>query len=108
MTAFFGLPYRLPNMRSKGYRVYTNTQPSCAMRGHGVPQARFAAEGQLDLAARDMGLDPLDVRLKNALKPGETTPNGFKITSCGFEESILKSKEIIAKWMRERPQDSPA
>lgn len=108
MTAFFGLPYRLPNMRSKGYRVYTNTQPSCAMRGHGVPQARFAAEGQLDLAARDMGLDPLDVRLKNALKPGETTPNGFKITSCGFEESILKSKEIIAKWMSERPKESPA
>jgi CO/xanthine dehydrogenase Mo-binding subunit len=54
-----------------------------------------------------MGLDPLDVRLKNALKPGETTPNGFKITSCGFEESILESKKIIDRWKSERPKDSP-
>jgi 4-hydroxybenzoyl-CoA reductase alpha subunit len=108
MTAFFCIPYRLPNMRAKGFRVYTNTQPSCAMRGHGVPQSRFAAEAQLDLAASEMGLDPLEIRLRNALKPGETTPNGFKITSCGFEETILKSKEIIARWVREGPKASDA
>ncbi len=106
MTAFFCIPYRLPNMRAKGFRVYTNTQPSCAMRGHGVPQSRFAAEAQLDLAASEMGLDPLEIRLRNALKPGETTPNGFKITSCGFEETILKGKEIIARWVREGPKAS--
>ena len=105
MCAFFCMPYRLPNMRAKGYRVYTNTQPSCAMRGHGVPQSRFAAEVQLDIAAKEMGLDPLDLRLKNALKPGEETPNGFKITSCGLQESILEAQKIIGRWRKQRPKD---
>jgi 4-hydroxybenzoyl-CoA reductase alpha subunit len=105
MCAFLCMPYRLPNMRAKGYRVYTNTQPSCAMRGHGVPQSRFAAEVQLDIAAKEMGLDPVDLRLKNALKPGEETPNGFKITSCGLEESIVAAKRIITGWRRQRPKD---
>jgi 4-hydroxybenzoyl-CoA reductase alpha subunit len=104
MCAFFCMPYRLPNMRAKGYRVYTNTQPSCAMRGHGVPQSRFAAEVQLDIAAKEMGLDPLDLRLKNALKPGEKTPNGFKITSCGLQESILEAQKIIGRWRKQRPK----
>lgn len=105
MCAFLCMPYRLPNMRAKGYRVYTNTQPSCAMRGHGVPQSRFAAEVQLDIAAKEMGLDPVDLRLKNALKPGEETANGFKITSCGLEESIVAAKRIITGWRRQRPKD---
>jgi 4-hydroxybenzoyl-CoA reductase alpha subunit len=105
MCAFFCMPYRLPNMRAKGYRVYTNTQPSCAMRGHGVPQSRFAAEVQLDLAAKELGIDPVDLRLKNALTPGVTTPNGFKITSCGLEESIVAAKRIITGWRKQRPKD---
>lgn len=101
MCSFLCMPYRVPYMRTKGYRVYTNTQPSCAMRGHGVPQCRFAAEVQLDYAAKEMGLDPMDIRLKNGLRPGETTPNGFKITSCGLEESITESKRIIERWRNE-------
>jgi 4-hydroxybenzoyl-CoA reductase alpha subunit len=105
MCAFFCMPYRLPHMRAKGYRVYTNTQPSCAMRGHGVPQSRFAAEVQLDIAAKEMGLDPVDLRLRNALKPGEETPNGFKITSCGLEESIVEARKIIDRWRKQRPKE---
>jgi 4-hydroxybenzoyl-CoA reductase alpha subunit len=104
MCAFFCMPYRLPNMKAKGYRVYTNTQPSCAMRGHGVPQSRFAAEVQLDLAAKEMGIDPIDLRLKNALKPGETTPNGFKITSCGLEESIVGARKIVDRWEKQQKE----
>jgi 4-hydroxybenzoyl-CoA reductase alpha subunit len=106
MCAFFCMPYRLPNMKARGYRVYTNTQPSCAMRGHGVPQSRFAAEVQLDLAAKEMGIDPVDLRLKNALKPGETTPNGFKITSCGLEESIVGARKIIDRWKKQQKKDN--
>lgn len=105
MCAFFCMPYRLPNMNARGHRVYTNTQPSCAMRGHGVPQSRFAAEVQLDLAAKEMGIDPVDLRLKNALKPGETTPNGFKITSCGLEESIVGARKIIDRWKKQQKKD---
>lgn len=106
MAAFLCMPYRLPNMRAEGYRVYTNTQPSCAMRGHGIPQVRFAAEVQLDIAAREMGIDPMDIRLRNALGPNETTPNGFKITSCGFGESITEGKKIIDKWTKSKPKSN--
>jgi 4-hydroxybenzoyl-CoA reductase subunit alpha len=102
MCSMLALPYRLPHLRVDGYLVYTNTPPSGAMRGHGVPQSRFAADVQMDLAAREMGLDPLEVRLNNALKAGEITPNGLKITSCGLEESIRESKKIVERWRREK------
>jgi len=105
MCSFITFPYRLPNMKAKGYRVYTNTQPSCAMRGHGVPQTRFAAEVQLDVAAKEMGLDPIDIRLKNVVKPGEITPNGLKITSCGIEDSLTEGKRILNRWTKERQKD---
>lgn len=106
MLSFLCMPYRVPNMRAKGCRVYTNTQPSCAMRGHGVPQCRFAAEVQLDCVAKEMGLDPMDIRLKNALRPNETTPNGFRITSCGLEECITEGKRVVKKWRSEQSAET--
>jgi 4-hydroxybenzoyl-CoA reductase subunit alpha len=108
MCTFLGLPYRVPNLRARGRRVYTNTQPSCAMRGHGVPQVRFAAETQLDMAAEELGLDPLEVRLKNAVQPGDVTGHGFKITSCGLTETLLQAQEIVERWRSESPPaDNP-
>lgn len=101
MCTLVALPYRIPNIRARGYRVYTNTQPSCAMRGHGVPQIRFAAEMQLEMAAHELGLDPFEVRLKNAIQSGETTGNGFKITSCGLTDSIQQARKITDKWRSE-------
>jgi 4-hydroxybenzoyl-CoA reductase subunit alpha len=101
MCTFLDFPYRVPNLRAQGFRVHTNTQTSCAMRGHGVPQVRFAAEVQLEMAAQEMGLDPVDVRLKNAVRTGETTGHGFKITTCGLEECIQEGKKIAEKWRSE-------
>lgn len=101
MCTFLAFPYRVPNLRTRGYRVHTNTQPSCAMRGHGVPQVRFAAEVQLGMAAQELGLDPFELRLKNALQPGETTGNGFKITSCGLTDSIQEARHIVERWRSE-------
>ncbi len=106
MCTFLALPYRVANLRAKGCRVYTNTQPSCAMRGHGVPQVRYAAEVQLDMAARELGLDPLEIRLKNAIQSGDTTGNGFEITSCGLSETLLEARGIVERWRGETPADS--
>ncbi len=98
MCTFPAFPYRVPNLRARGRRVYTNTQPSCAMRGHGAPQVRFAAETQLEMAAEELGLDPVEMRLKNAVHANETTGNGFKVTSCGLTECIEEARKIAEAW----------
>ena len=69
-------PYRVPNASVEGWSVRTNN-PSCgAMRGFGVPQAAFAHEAQLDALAAALGLDPVELRLRNALRQGDTTTYG--------------------------------
>lgn len=88
------LVYRVPNMKFKGYLVYTNKPVCGAMRGVTNFQARFADDSQMDMIARDLGLDPIDIRLKNARQPGETTPHGWKVTSCGLTECIKKIDQI--------------
>lgn len=69
-------PYRVPNASIEGWSVRTNN-PSCgAMRGFGVPQAAFAHEAQLDALAAALGLDPVELRLRNALRRGDVTTYG--------------------------------
>jgi 4-hydroxybenzoyl-CoA reductase alpha subunit len=99
--SFLIATYRLPNVRYEAYRVYTNKSISGAMRGFGAPQIRFAAEAQIDLFCRELGLDPVDVRLKNALQKGDVPPNKFVINSCGLSECIEKVAEasgFTEKW----------
>lgn len=86
--SMLNLPYRIPSVKFDGYLVYTNNQPSGAQRGAGNPQIRYATESQLDMIAETLGLDPVELRLKNSLRPGDTTANGFKIATCGLPESI--------------------
>jgi xanthine dehydrogenase D subunit len=69
-------PYRVPNGSFEGWSVRTNN-PSCgAMRGFGVPQAAFAHEAQLDALAAALRLDPVELRLRNALRQGDRTTYG--------------------------------
>ena len=70
------LPYRVPNLKYEGYSIYTNNTLHCPQRGHGAPQMRFALESQLDMLAEELGIDPIEIRLRNARKPGEILPNG--------------------------------
>jgi 4-hydroxybenzoyl-CoA reductase subunit alpha len=86
-----GLTYRVPNIRYEGYCVYTNKAVSSAHRGFGLQQLRFAIESQVDMIAEDLGLDPLEIRLKNATQPGYITPSNYKITSNGLEECLRES-----------------
>jgi len=86
--AYLVVPFRMPNVRYEGYRAYTNKPPSGAQRGHGVPQMRFALESQLDMLAEELSMDPVELRLRNAVQPGDRTVNGWEINSCGMAECI--------------------
>jgi len=65
-------PYSIPNVKSDVYGVYTNNVPSAAFRGFGAPQALFMAEMQMGKLAEKLGLDPVEFRLRNALREGDT------------------------------------
>ncbi len=98
---FIMLPYRLENLLFEGYHVYTNKPVGGAMRGHGIPQVRFAVETQLDSIAEKMGIDPLDLRLKNAFQAGEPHPAKLLVQTCGFSDTLKKAAEGIG-WKEKR------
>lgn len=95
------IPLRIPRLRYDSYRVYTNKPYAGALIGHGISQARFALDSLIDDMADELGLDPLEVRYKNAVEPGETTISGFKITSFGFKDTLKAAGESIG-WEEKR------
>jgi 4-hydroxybenzoyl-CoA reductase alpha subunit len=98
LTGFFSsFPYKYPNYRCDGYRVYTNTAPTSAMRGFGAPQAVFVGESQLDMLAEDLGIDPIEIRRKNGMTPNYEVPGQAYIQSCGLHQCLDKIEEHIKK-----------
>jgi len=73
-------PYRVPNVAVDGTAVYTNNPPCGAMRGFGAVQACVAHEAQMDRLAAELGIDAVELRLRNALAPGDVLPSGEVIT----------------------------
>jgi 4-hydroxybenzoyl-CoA reductase alpha subunit len=92
--AMLNLPYRVPNIKYEAHRVYTNNGFCGALRGHTIPQFCFARDSQLELIAADLSLDPLQIRHRNALQPGDVTANGFRIGTFAFDECIERVAEI--------------
>jgi len=86
--------YKIPNYKYDGFRMYTNLPASGAMRGHGVPQPRYAFESLLDMAAEQLDLDPFDVRLKNAMQPDTRTCNDLDISSCEFTATLEQARKF--------------
>ncbi len=80
--------YDIPAVKYDGYRVYTNTPPCGAMRGHGTVNVRFAFESLLDTMAAELGLDAFAVRRRNLLSAPTETINGLKIMSYGLPECL--------------------
>ena len=103
---FGAMLYRYPAYRYRGYHVYTNNPPAGAMRGFGAPQALFVAEGQMNEAAADLGIDPIDLRLKNAMRPGDEIPGVATVGTCAFAESLEKVAEM-SSWRRKRSEARP-
>ncbi|HET9667726.1 MAG TPA: molybdopterin cofactor-binding domain-containing protein, partial [Desertimonas sp.] len=84
-------PYKCPNAVVDGYAVRTNHLPCGAMRGFGVVQACFAHEGQMDLLAAACGLDPVEIRLRNAMETGDRLITG----------QVMESVAPVARCIRE-------
>ena len=101
---FGAMLYRYPHYRFLGQHVYTNKPPASAMRGFGAPQSLFAAESQMNMAAEALGIDPIDLRLKNAMVTGDTIPDVATISSCGFIES-LEAVRKMSNWKRNRKKN---
>ena len=80
--------YRIPNYWFEGARAFTNKPPCGPKRGHGTPQPRFAFEVHLDKAARHLGIDPAELRLRNLQPPDSVTANWLRIGSIELRECI--------------------
>ena len=100
--------YNAPNIKFRADVVYTNTPPSGAYRGYGVPQGFWAVEQQMEWIAREMGWDPLEFRLNNAIKSGDEHPASKAwsegreaapefIQSCGLAECVEQGAKAI-RW----------
>jgi 4-hydroxybenzoyl-CoA reductase subunit alpha len=98
--------YRVPACRYRGLRVYTNTPPNGAMRGHGSVDVRHAFEALLDEMAGELGLDPFALRRANLFTAPYRTINELQVNSCGLAECLDKV-EAASGW-RERRGRLPA
>lgn len=96
-AVYFALgPYRCPNVVIDGYAVRTNNPPSGAMRGFGAVQTCLGHEAQMDRLAAALGLDPLELRLRNALGPGDQLPtSGQTITEPLPTAGIIEALQAL-------------
>ncbi|TMC52963.1 MAG: aldehyde oxidase [Chloroflexi bacterium] len=94
--------YDIPAYRFEGCRVFTNKPPCGPKRGHGTPQPRFALELHLEKIARDIGLDPVELKRRNFVKPNTRTVNWLRVTSCGLDECTDKVTRASHYHERER------
>ena len=98
--------YRFPAYRYEGLHVYTNNAPAGAMRGLGAPQALFATESQMNAAAEDLGIDPIELRLRNAMRPGDEIPGIATVSTCAFSE-CLEEVARRTEWKARRARKTP-
>jgi len=102
-------PYYVPNARIESFCVRTNNPVGGAMRGFGGPQVALAYEGQMDALAKKLGLDPLEVRLRNAIEKGQPTPMGATIREVGAIKVGLAEATKMADWEnRDQLERQPA
>lgn len=88
-------PYRCPSATVEGWAVRTNNLPSGAMRGFGVVQACFAHEGQMDKIAAAVGIDPVEVRLRNAMRTGDHLITGQEMVNVAPVERLLRETAAL-------------
>ncbi|RLI26309.1 MAG: carbon monoxide dehydrogenase [Candidatus Hecatellales archaeon] len=95
--------YRCPNTDGECFVVYTNTTPAGAMRGYGNPEASTVVEQIMDMAAEKLGIDPVELRLKNVKKAGEPSNLGpCPIESTYEDECIRIGAERIGWWEKRK------
>lgn len=100
-------PYRIPNFEVDCWCVYTNRLRAAAFRGFGNPQIHFASEVQVDRLADALGLDPIELRLRNALETGERWLGGAPVESGTLRACLERAREA-ASWSQRRTPTPPA
>jgi CO/xanthine dehydrogenase Mo-binding subunit len=86
--------YRIPAIQVETLCAYTNQVPCTQTRTPGSPQTTFAVESQIDIIARELGLDPVEFRMENLLNAGEPTPFGQKLQGIVVKETLKKALEV--------------
>lgn len=92
------LPYPIANIKTNGFAVHTHTGPAGPVRGFGVPQAVFAKESLLDMAAEELGLDPVEIRVRNCVAGVDcptTTPLGQYVDSTTVDDCVRAAASAI-------------
>ena len=97
-------PYRIENVKIDAYCVYTNRPVATAFRGYGIPHVTWAYECHLNRIAHELGLDPLEIRLKNVIRDGDISHTGEKMVAVGMKECL----EQVAKAANWEPGKKPA
>jgi CO/xanthine dehydrogenase Mo-binding subunit len=95
-------PYRCDHVRARGRATMTNTPPNGAFRGFGAPQTQFAIEAHMDVIADRLGIDPLRLRERNALRPGDTTATGQKVGKDCSALQVLREAGRRTSFSRKR------
>ena len=90
-----GGSYRIPHVKIEADCVYTNNIPCGHMRSPGSPQSVFAAESHMDMIAQELGMDPLELRLRNVLQEGDTNPTGGSPNQVQGEKTLRKAVEAF-------------
>ncbi|MFC1821796.1 xanthine dehydrogenase family protein molybdopterin-binding subunit [Thermodesulfobacteriota bacterium] len=103
---FLNMFYRVEAARYRAEAVYTNDQPRGTHHGASFIGMKFAMGAELDLMAQDLGIDPVEIRLKNAFEKGDTTIADVHFASCGLKECIRKATRK-AGWKRKYGKLSP-
>ncbi|MEF9853622.1 MAG: selenium-dependent xanthine dehydrogenase [Hydrogenoanaerobacterium sp.] len=94
-------PYNYQDIDIEGRAYYTNNPPAGAFRGFGVTQSCFATECNLNLLAEKVGISPWEMRYRNAIRPGETLPNG---QIADDSTALAETLEAVKSYMDEHPK----
>ena len=98
-------PYEFDNVKTDAYCVYTNTPVGGPYRGFGMCEIHFGIEQNIDEVAKEIGMDPIEIRRVNGLAPGKSTGTGEIMKSCGFLEALDQVAEAIEY---DKPCDAPS
>ncbi|MHB1653582.1 MAG: xanthine dehydrogenase family protein molybdopterin-binding subunit [Desulfitobacteriaceae bacterium] len=99
-------PYQVPNVKIDGYCICTNKPIGGAFRGFGVPEVAWAYESQMDLLAKELNIDPLALRIKNAVEEGSISASGERLLSVGVKDCLKAVGEQIG-WDSHGPTVTP-
>lgn len=99
-------PYFIPAVKTDVYGVFTNNTPGAAFRGFGAPQAAFMAEGQMNKLAEKLGMDPVEFRLKNALRDGLTMGVGTPAPPPVTIAPVMEQAAQNANWVPQSGKSS--